>query len=199
MVSHLTAGKERKGKGEGAYHHGDLRAALIAKALDVVDGAGPEAVSLKALAQAIGVSQPAPYQHFADRNALMTTVAREGFARFVVALQEHAGDLSAMSKAYVRFAHRHPGLYRLMFGSQLRGSAMPDSELKLAARDSFALLEAAIAERPSPIPVRRRALNFWAALHGLVVLEQQRLLDGLLADAMTLDQLVDDLVGSTRT
>lgn len=86
-----------------------------------------------------------------------------------------------------------------MFGSQLLGSATPDSDLKKAASDSFALLEAAVAEHPSPVPVRRRALNLWAALHGLVVLENERVLDGLLTAPMSLDQLVDDLVARTRT
>jgi AcrR family transcriptional regulator len=191
--------KERKRKGEGAYHHGDLRAAVIAKALEVVGEAGPEAVSLKALSQALGVSQPAPYQHFADRNALMIAVALEGFAGFISALQAHAGDLSAMAKAYFRFARQHPGLYRLMFGSKLLGSALPGSDLKMAGQESFFLLEAAIAAHPSPVPARRRALTFWAALHGLVVLEQERLIEWPMTDATTMDQLVDDLVKGTQT
>jgi AcrR family transcriptional regulator len=50
-----------------AYHHGDLREALIRAALQDAEQGGPEAISIKALAKKLGVSQPAPYRHFADR------------------------------------------------------------------------------------------------------------------------------------
>lgn len=194
-----VAAKQKGRKRAGAYHHGDLRAALIAKASGIVDEAGPEAVSLKAIAQMLGVSQPAPYMHFADRNALLIAVALKGLNDFLAVLQEHAGDLAGLSRAYVRFAREHPGLYRLMFGSKLLKSVPPDSELKLAGGASFRLLVEAIAPYASPVRARRRAKAFWAGLHGLVVLDQEQLLDGPMTDQTTVDELIDDLVAAIRT
>src|ERR1700745_4165250 len=76
----------RMEKAENAYHHGDLRAALIAAARQVLETARPEAITLKSLAHRLGVSQPAPYRHFANRDALLAAVAADGFERFRDAL-----------------------------------------------------------------------------------------------------------------
>ena len=62
-----------------AYHHGDLRNALIAAALAAVEQDGPDAVSLRDLAQNLGVSRAAPYRHFEDRDALLAAVAARRF------------------------------------------------------------------------------------------------------------------------
>ena len=62
-----------------AYHHGDLRAALVAAAQAAVEADGPEAVSLRDIAQSLGVSTAAPYRHFPDRRALLAEVAALGF------------------------------------------------------------------------------------------------------------------------
>ncbi|MBV9511686.1 MAG: helix-turn-helix transcriptional regulator, partial [Caulobacteraceae bacterium] len=69
-------------KAVDAYHHGDLRSALIAAAREALETAAPETVSLKALAARLGVSQPAPYRHFESREALLAAVAADGFERF---------------------------------------------------------------------------------------------------------------------
>ena len=61
------------------YHHGDLRDALVQAALQEAERGGPEAVSISALAKKLGVSQPAPYKHFADREALLAAAAAEAF------------------------------------------------------------------------------------------------------------------------
>src|SRR5579872_2375507 len=108
-----------------AYHHGDLRAALIAAAREVLETARPEEISLKSLALRLGVSQPAPYRHFANRDALLAAVAADGFERFhraVAAARDEAGENEAFLRsclAYLEFARANRGVYRLMFASQL--------------------------------------------------------------------------------
>src|ERR1700728_5078487 len=69
-------------KAQSAYHHDDLRAALIASARHGLETARPEEITLKSLALRLGVSQSAPYRHFANRDALLAAVAAEGFERF---------------------------------------------------------------------------------------------------------------------
>src|SRR3981189_1089518 len=81
-----------------AYHHGDLRDALVQAALREAEQGGPEAISIKALAKRLGVSQPAPYRHFADREALLAAVTAEAFRQFSAVLSEAIGTPSKRSK-----------------------------------------------------------------------------------------------------
>src|SRR5512143_2610103 len=80
------------------YHHGDLRDALIKAALREAERGGPEAISIKALAKELGVSQPAPYRHFADREALVAAVTAEAFRQFTAMLREATARPSKQSK-----------------------------------------------------------------------------------------------------
>jgi len=81
-----------------AYHHGDLREALVRAALREAERGGPESISLKALARQLGVSQPAPYRHFADRDALLAAVTAEAFRQFNTVLRESMRRPSKRSK-----------------------------------------------------------------------------------------------------
>ncbi|MEI9965744.1 MAG: TetR/AcrR family transcriptional regulator [Caulobacteraceae bacterium] len=182
-----------------AYHHGDLRQALIRAAKAEVERAGPESVSLSALAKALGVSQPAPYRHFADREALLAAVATEGFQAFAAAIRAAEAEesarpaLSRMARAYVAFGREHPGLYRLMFASVVVPNAPRGGELDTAAGESFAILLQAVPPAPDAGARMRRALKIWAGLHGVVMLSELRLLVGKSAE-VTIEQLADDIV-----
>src|ERR1700730_12704915 len=107
------------------YHHGDLRDALVQAALHEVELGGPEAVNISALAQELGVSQPAPYRHFADREALLTAVTAESFRQFSAGLRESITRPSKRSKLS-RLAQAGPALglrrnihYRFMFAPRV--------------------------------------------------------------------------------
>jgi AcrR family transcriptional regulator len=112
------------------YHHGDLRRALVDASLTILRTQGPEALTLRAAARAAGVSQTAPYRHFADRAALVAGVAEDGFRRLHARLvavatappapgsTERAG-LQRLAVEYLRFALEHPAEYRIMFGGEL--------------------------------------------------------------------------------
>ncbi|MFT4571001.1 MAG: AcrR family transcriptional regulator, partial [Candidatus Binatia bacterium] len=66
-------------KPSGAYHHGDLRRALVEGALELLHERGPAGLTLRGAARKAGVSEAAPYRHFADKEALLASVAEEGF------------------------------------------------------------------------------------------------------------------------
>ena len=181
------------------YHHGDLRQALIDAAVTQVDREGPDSLSLLQLAKSLAVSQPAPYRHFRDRDALMAAVATEGFRAFAAALTQAAdagsadAALSRMCQAYVTFGTRRQGIYRLMFASPILLDRAADDELKSAARDSFGLLVAALPERGNPRAREQQAVRIWVALHGIVMLANQ----GLLANrdsSVNLAELVDTVL-----
>ena len=185
------------------YHHGDLRDALVHAALREAEQGGPEAISLKALAKQLGVSQPAPYRHFADREALLAAVTAEAFRQFSAVMREAIGKpskrskLSRFAQASLAFGLRRNGIYRLMFASRVMACASKDSELHIAAMETFALALEAL-EAPAVGLLRERfALQIWAALHGVIMLAEQGLLTGKSAN-VTREELVEDIVRQTK-
>src|SRR4051812_4473394 len=132
------------------YHHGDLRAALVDAAGRAVEAGGPEAVSLRELAKSLGVSSAAPYRHFPDRRALLCEVATRGFERLGGDYQraaEQSEPLAALkdtARVYLGLAFRQPGLFRLMFDSDLLGPGAPQALLE-AAGSAWAALYAAVS------------------------------------------------------
>ncbi len=185
------------------YHHGDLRDALVHAALREAEQGGPEAISLKALAKQLGVSQPAPYRHFADREALLAAVTAEAFRQFSAVMREaisrpsKRSKLSRFAQASLDFGLRRNGIYRLMFASRVMACASKDSELHIAAMETFALVLEAL-EAPAVGLLRERfALQIWAALHGVIMLAEQGLLTGKIAN-VTREELVEDIVRQTK-
>ena len=101
-----------------AYHHGDLRRALLEASLALIDESGIGALSLREAARKAGVSHNAPYHHFKDRGSLLAALAEEGFAQLaadMTAARAAAPDartrLEACGQAYVRFALNSPARF----------------------------------------------------------------------------------------
>jgi AcrR family transcriptional regulator len=185
------------------YHHGDLRDALVLAALAEAEQGGPEAISIKALAKKLGVSQPAPYRHFADREALLQAVTAEAFRQFNAILRQAIdrpskhSKLSRFAQAALDFGLRRNGIYRLMFASRTMACAEADGELHLAAREALALLIEALEAPAVGLLRERQALQVWAALHGVITLAEQGLLTGKVAQ-VSREELVEDIVAQTR-
>ena len=158
-----------------AYHHGDLRSALVDAGLAILaEGGDPAALSFREAARRVGVSAMAPYRHFADKEALLAAIAAVGFERFAAA-QQASGDaptpaaaLKAQGIAYVTFAVENPALFRLMFGAGAPSKANP--ELGEAARASFGHLMTGVANVPSRADQMDRVLAHWSLVHGLAML-----------------------------
>ena len=164
-----------------AYHHGDLRAAVIATGLKrLAEGDGAE-LGLRALARDVGVSATALYRHFPDKEALLDALADEGLRR-LGALQAQAwlkagggvAGFKATGIAYVRFAHDEPALFRLSFTRQ-----MPDrKEGGDGGEVAYNLLRAGVGEAlPGVDNVDIAALHAWALVHGLAMLILDRRID----------------------
>ena len=181
------------------YHHGDLRQALLDAAVDLLRQGGTQALTLRAVARAAGVSQTAPYRHFKNRRALVAGVAQEAFGRMGVAIGQavESGEpgLPALRRgmaAYVRFAQEHPAEYRVMFGPEVaHRDDLP--QLHAAALGVFGLLRDGIARLQQGGVLGGgdpglMAITAWATLHGLAMLS----LDGQTGvTGHTVDALVD--------
>ena len=185
------------------YHHGDLREALIQAALQEVELGGPEAISIKALAKQLGVSQPAPYRHFADRDALLQAVTAEAFRQFNVMMREvieapgKGSKLSRFAQASLAFGLQRHGIYRLMFASRTMACAPKGSELHTAAMETLALLIESFEAPAVGLLRERQALKIWAGLHGIVMLAEQGLLTGE-AGQISIEELADEIVEQTK-
>ncbi|MGW8489502.1 TetR/AcrR family transcriptional regulator [Streptomyces sp. NPDC055886] len=165
---------------ERTYHHGDLRRAILAAALDAIAAEGPAALSLRDLARRAGVSHAAPAHHFKDRTGLLTAVAAEGYALFADALAG-APDLRERGVAYVRFAATHPAHFQVMFQPDLHRADDPD--LLAARARATEALRAGVADLPPGgrgADDRLAGVAAWSLAHGFATL----LLSGNLADAM---------------
>jgi AcrR family transcriptional regulator len=185
------------------YHHGDLRDALVQAALKEAERGGPEAISIKALAKKLGVSQPAPYRHFADREALLAAVTAEALRQFCAVLRDaiekpsKRSKLSRLARATLDFGLQRNGIYRLMFASRIMACASKDGELHAAAMETFSLLVEALEAPRVGLLRERHALQIWASLHGVVMLAEQGLLTGQAA-GITREELVEDIVAQTK-
>jgi len=155
------------------YHHGDLRAALLQAAGEILEKEGVAALSLREAARRAGVSHSAPYRHFPDRDSLLAALAVEGFSLLQDAITKRPeGDRGV---AYVEFALIHPQRFRLMFGGQLRLGDYP--ELQAAGEGNYRNLQKAFESLGSDAPLAAAAA--WSLVHGLANL----ILDGHFAQA----------------
>ena len=184
------------------YHHGDLRSALVRSALDLLRTEGPEALTLRGVARAAGVSQAAPYRHFADRRALVAAVAEEGFRRLhaemLEAFRANPGPqgFKQIALAYVRFGRENPAEYRVMFGPEVaRQDDLPSLKATSHAVLDFVrqgvegLQQAGVIGAGDPW---RTAVALWAMLHGLVMLFLDGQTSGLEASP---EELVETATG----
>ena len=190
-------------KPHNTYHHGDLREALVQAALREAELGGPEAISIKALAKELGVSQPAPYRHFVDRDALLQAVTAEAFRQFNAIMRaavdkpSKRSKLSRFAQAALEFGLKRNGIYRLMFSSRTMACAEKDSELHIAAHETLVLLIDSFEAPAVGLLRERHALQVWAALHGVISLAEQGLLTGETAN-MTRQELIEDIVAQTK-
>jgi AcrR family transcriptional regulator len=168
---------DTSGKAPGSrYHHGALRQALLEAGLALMEREGPECLTLRSLATAVGVSHAAPAHHFATLTGLRTALAAIGYHRFGDAMaQACAGAagpearLREAGRAYLAFALRQPGLFRLMFTKELLDWTNPDLAAAAAAsRAQLSNLCGPAAKRLRLAPAARPALEHlvWAAVHG---------------------------------
>lgn len=174
------------------YHHGNLGQALIDEGLKTLETQGLDSLSLRALAESIGVSKTAPYRHFSTKQDLLTALAAEGYQLFANVLEGREDDLILLPKAqllngiyemYGEFALARPELYRLMF-SRL-GNSLHSERCRINAQRSFAvLIRLASVIKGSDEDPRDLVLSLYANLHGWVMI----MMDDLIPPGVGVDR-----------
>ncbi|MDX1743403.1 MAG: TetR/AcrR family transcriptional regulator [Ruegeria sp.] len=160
-----------------AYHHGDLRAALIEATRQLVEEKGPDSFSVSDACRLAGVSTAAPYKHFKDKTEMLVAVVLEGMARHrenmlaaLEAIPEGSPErITAIGMEYVAFALNEPGIFRLKFGGFT--DRIADPRLDEGGQQSFEILLTEVAkcmgESEITAEVRRRGFLLWCFVHGL--------------------------------
>ena len=151
---------------------------LIEAAAALLDEGGDAAVTLRAVAQAVGVSHNAPYRHFADRAALLAGVAERDFGAFTVAFEAIGrsdeapiGKVKAALAAFVAYGTAHPARYRLLFSDP--GIASREGPLEVAALGTFAAFAGLVhaAQEAGELPALATPTLtglIYATVHGLL-------------------------------
>ena len=185
------------------YHHGDLRSALLQEANVMLRESGIDGLSLRQLAERVGVSRMAPYHHFKDKHELLCALAAEGFRELDQLMDTATLDngmeldkaLHGFVRDYLKFAVSSPDRYELMFGRPIWKTAKPSQELKDTAFACFRHYAERIAALVGDsLPKGRKPLRLaqvsWATLHGLCRL----MIDGIYVNQADMNQVSDEAV-----
>ncbi|MBV8830981.1 MAG: TetR/AcrR family transcriptional regulator [Acidobacteriaceae bacterium] len=165
-----------------AYHHGNLREALIEESVELIREEGVRALTLREIGRRLHVSRTAPYRHFIDKAALLSAISKAGFTKFAEVLEQarnsagpdFANRLDAMARAYVRFAAENPGSFEVMFGAGSEPQYL-DETASVEAKRAFEVLHSEIRQGQDtgmvgPGDSLAYARLVWAMVHGLATL-----------------------------
>jgi AcrR family transcriptional regulator len=206
-------------KSRDAYHHGDLRNALVGAAARLAAGGGPAAVTVRAAARDVGVTPTAAYRHFANHEALLDAAKHECTRRMAEAMRKRLDAtpaerdpvrsavlrLEAIGRGYVDFAIAEPGLFRTAFClGEMEGKAEVLTGHKPAGEDvgvdePHAMLLDLIDQlvRLGFFTEEQRlgaVVSAWSLVHGLAMLLIEGPLAGVPDDART--AVIDEALAS---
>jgi AcrR family transcriptional regulator len=194
-------------KPETSYHHGDLAAAIGEVASSIVSSEGPLTLTVRSVAERLGVSHAAIYHHFKDRTDILAAVAERGFERLGQAMDRAMDEVEgallrykAQGLCYVRFAVRNPRLYGVMFGPEAALRREYPGLAAAAQRVLERIRVAVVACQDEGLLTAgtpdQHALFCWSAVHGLASLIVGRQVEDLKvpASAEALAELVADRI-----
>ncbi len=184
------------------YHHGDLENALVRAGVEILSKEGIGGLSLRKVAQRVGVSYAAPYAHFKDRQALIAAISTEGFKQLYNALDAavsaQAGDpkqqLVDGACAYLQFALDNTAIFKIMFSGVLEKEkdypAFVESSRKTFDKVVEVVLACQAAGLLLPADPELMAVSVWGQVHGVVSLALEGQISHTVLDRFTLREIV---------
>ena len=184
-----------------SYHHGDLQAALLEAAVNLVRANGPDHLSLRAVAEQVGVSPSAVYHYFPDKDSLISELGDQLFIQMAVMQREALGNIPGNSaraarlryrelgRTYFRWANSEPNLFRLMFGGfckiEKRGTHESEEAFLMLSKCLDDLLATGVI---TPTMRKYGELISWTAVQGASTL----IIEGILPEE-AFEELLDGL------
>lgn len=167
---------------ERAYHHGNLKEALLTAAERLIAERGTDGFTLLDAARSSGVSPAAPYRHYRDKAALVAEVARRGFetlsARIEAAWEGGRPDAGAafarVAETYLGFSRALPGAFTAMFVGGGNGGVDCGREEQTTGVALLVNTLGALStpETPGRGDACELAMQVWALSHGVATLER---------------------------
>jgi AcrR family transcriptional regulator len=165
-----------------AYHHGDLKKALLDASLSLIESEGYQSLTLRKVSKLAGVSQSAPYRHFTDLESLLAYIATDGFIQLATHLKKAQKQFARNALlqfreagiCYVQFALKKPDLFQIMYGNQIQDHSKYEI-LHKHENETFQVLVQIITEcsRQKLIAttnLEKTAMAAWTMVHGIAVL-----------------------------
>lgn len=175
-------------------YRAQVRDEIKSRAWEQIAGAGASALSLNAIAKQMGMSGPALYRYFANRDELITELIKDAYRSLADRFQAAAKSgpsLSELAGAMRRWALDDPQRYFLIYGTPVPGYQAPPDTTLIASEIMTVILDACAVEKisedafhahlaehrswagdhPAPTPALHRALTFWTRIHGVLSLE----------------------------
>ena len=189
----------KQARAQKNYHHGNLQQSLVQEATWMISEVGVEGLSMRSLAERVGVSRTAAYHHFRDKNALLCAIAEQGFQHwrlhFARLLEQKPVDIEqwliAFTRSYLDFAQQHQEEYDLMFGRPVWKNGQPTESLKSESSACFQSYVEFIRTWQrlgvfsEKVDCLRLAQVSWSTLHGM-----SRLInDGIYLDRESVDSM----------
>ena len=189
---------------KSSYHHGDLSTTLLQAAMALIVEAGVDGLSMRKLADRVGVSRTAPYHHFKDKKALLSALALQGFRDYSQQIDAVRNDpkltpeqqIQQFVRVYLRFALNNPQSYDLMFGQPVWKSGQPSEALHIEAYRCFRNFVDQVEtwQKQGVLPASCESLRFtqviWSTLHGLCRL----VIDGVYVESDSIDAIGDTVL-----
>jgi AcrR family transcriptional regulator len=169
------------------YHHGNLKDALITAGLEILSEQGMEGLSLRKVAKKVGVSHTAPYNHFADKQALLAAISTAGHEQlhqtlsntFEAIKDSSTNIITEIAWAHLQFALDDPDRFKLMFSGALEEETAHPKFVEIAQKN-ISLLEEIIAYCQTKGQIEAGkvdliAIKLWSSVHGFtnLILENQ--------------------------
>jgi len=183
---------------------GTSRDDIIDVSRAIIEDEGVEQLTIRRIAEKIHRTQPAVYQHFSSKDAILAAVVIEGFTALAERLKRATrggkASLTAIASAYVRFGLERPRLYDLMFVGPPAITFAAGAATPIPAHTAFNILAAAVAESGVTAAQTETVTEVvWASLHGLVaLLISKRLRPGRALHQTRLEQLTEAIAAIVR-
>jgi AcrR family transcriptional regulator len=166
----------------GVNKAGNTRRLILGAARSLHERKGAEALSMRNIARAVGITAPALYRHFPDKERLLDDLAEEGFTRLEGRLRralDHGGAIGPLERlmaAYLAFGLEDRSSYELMFLMRRRGIRRFPADLQGDRSPTFSILCETVREEAREGRLRRDdpkevALTIWILLHGLITMQ----------------------------
>ena len=168
------------------YHRENLRQELLDAGRAYVEKHGHNGLSIRTLAQVVGVSPGAPYHHFPERRSLLLAIAVEGFTELLADMnavlhlrRATAEKLLELGRSFVRFSSNNPHLVDLMYESELTAPKIDPAlkKMQIAAHDALNEVLAGAAGINSKKEIEFRGLAFWSAVYGYASMKKKGLVE----------------------